>query len=303
MTASYPGTIPSFTTKVDNTDINFAADINRVQDEIRALAQELGTNARGPMAHVRGRLEALTAGDAPGQVAPEHHHDARYFRRELVEAKGDLIGGTGANTAARLGVGTSGQFLTADPTQPTSMRWRTVTHGDLAGLGSDDHPQYLDEARHAAVNHTGVLESVSVKALSDWSGNTPSVNDVPRWDGTRYIPGPSNAQTLQGLTPANLRARSSHTGTQPLASITGHTKAVHDNLGINHASLSNLGSGDPHPQYLRPGATATISAAWNFTTRPTVAGNNVLSTPSGGRNVFVQSSTPTMVDGDIWIRV
>src|SRR5688572_15479064 len=39
------------------------------------------------------------------------------------DAKGDLAGGTGANTAARLAVGTNGQVLTADSAEATGMKW------------------------------------------------------------------------------------------------------------------------------------------------------------------------------------
>ena len=45
------------------------------------------------------------------------------------DAKGDLAGGTGANTAARLAVGTNGQVLTADSAESTGMKWATPSGG------------------------------------------------------------------------------------------------------------------------------------------------------------------------------
>lgn len=42
MTATFPNGIASFTTKQDNRDVNYAADINRLQDEIVAIEQTLG---------------------------------------------------------------------------------------------------------------------------------------------------------------------------------------------------------------------------------------------------------------------
>lgn len=45
------------------------------------------------------------------------------------DAKGDLAGGTGANTAARLAVGTNGQVLTADSAETTGMKWATPSSG------------------------------------------------------------------------------------------------------------------------------------------------------------------------------
>jgi len=45
------------------------------------------------------------------------------------DAKGDLAGGTGADAAARLAVGTNDQVLTADSTQATGMKWATPAGG------------------------------------------------------------------------------------------------------------------------------------------------------------------------------
>jgi len=46
-----------------------------------------------------------------------------------IDAKGDLIGGTGADTFARLAVGTNGQVLTADSTAATGLKWASAAGG------------------------------------------------------------------------------------------------------------------------------------------------------------------------------
>lgn len=51
--------------------------------------------------------------------------DANAIQNTIVDAKGDLIGATAADTPARLAVGTNGQVLTADSTASTGLKWST----------------------------------------------------------------------------------------------------------------------------------------------------------------------------------
>jgi len=49
--------------------------------------------------------------------------------KSLVDAKGDVVAATADNTPARLGVGSDGQVLSVDSTQPTGLKWSTPTSG------------------------------------------------------------------------------------------------------------------------------------------------------------------------------
>lgn len=49
----------------------------------------------------------------------------------IVDAKGDLIAATAADTVARLAVGTNGQVLTADSTTATGLKWASGSTGGL----------------------------------------------------------------------------------------------------------------------------------------------------------------------------
>ena len=51
--------------------------------------------------------------------------DTNAIQNAIVDAKGDLIGATAADTPSRIAVGTNGQVLTADSTAATGVAWAT----------------------------------------------------------------------------------------------------------------------------------------------------------------------------------
>jgi hypothetical protein len=62
--------------------------------------------------------------------------DSNAIQNAIVDAKGDLITATAADTPARLAVGTNGQTLVADSTAATGLKWATAASGDLVVLKS-----------------------------------------------------------------------------------------------------------------------------------------------------------------------
>jgi hypothetical protein len=57
--------------------------------------------------------------------------DSNAIQNAIVDAKGDLIAATAADTPARLAVGTNGQFLVADSTAATGLKWATASSGKI----------------------------------------------------------------------------------------------------------------------------------------------------------------------------
>jgi hypothetical protein len=60
--------------------------------------------------------------------------DANAIQNAIVDAKGDLIGATAADTPSRLAVGTNGQVLTADSAEATGLKWATPSSGSAMTL-------------------------------------------------------------------------------------------------------------------------------------------------------------------------
>jgi hypothetical protein len=100
------GTTGQILAKASNTDMDFSWITNDVGDITAVTA---GTGISGG-----GSSGAVTVTNS---MATE------------IDAKGDLIGGTGADTFARLAVGTNGQILTADSTQTTGLKWAAAPAG------------------------------------------------------------------------------------------------------------------------------------------------------------------------------
>jgi hypothetical protein len=55
--------------------------------------------------------------------------DSNAIQNAIIDAKGDLIVGTAADTPARLAVGTNGHVLTADSTEASGVKWAAVAAG------------------------------------------------------------------------------------------------------------------------------------------------------------------------------
>lgn len=138
---------------VDQQDVNFAEHVNEIRGEVKALAAELGSNPRGTQATVRARLENIES----TKSATDHLHDSAYVRRDVLLVKGNLLTATAAGTPAVLAPGANGTVLMFDSGQTTGLRAKALDHGDdLGGLGDDDHPHYLNNARHDARDHSNV---------------------------------------------------------------------------------------------------------------------------------------------------
>jgi hypothetical protein len=76
-----------------------------------------------------GDIEGVTAGVGISGGGTSGTVTVTNSMATAIDAKGDLIGGTGADTFARLAVGTNGQVLTADSAETTGLKWASAASG------------------------------------------------------------------------------------------------------------------------------------------------------------------------------
>jgi hypothetical protein len=62
--------------------------------------------------------------------------DSNAIQNSIVDAKGDLVAASGADTPARLAVGANDTVLTADSAQATGLKWATVPGGGMTLLST-----------------------------------------------------------------------------------------------------------------------------------------------------------------------
>ena len=95
--------------------------------------------------------------------------DSNAIQNAIVDAKGDLIAATAADTPARLAVGTNGQVLTADSTAATGLKWSAVTSKVVQIVttttstgASSTSTSYADTNLTASITPTSASNSILV---------------------------------------------------------------------------------------------------------------------------------------------
>ena len=76
-----------------------------------------------------GDIEGVTAGVGISGGGTSGTVTITNSMATAIDAKGDLVAGTGADAFSRLAVGTNGQVLTADSAESTGLKWATASSG------------------------------------------------------------------------------------------------------------------------------------------------------------------------------
>jgi hypothetical protein len=110
---------------------------------------------------------------------------AAAISKTIVDAKGDLIAATAADTVARLAVGTNGHVLTADSAESTGIKWAAVPSAGFVGCNlTRDSGLSVNNAVSTAIGWN--LEFFDTNSFHDNSTNNTRIT-IPSGYAGKYL--------------------------------------------------------------------------------------------------------------------
>lgn len=164
--------------------------------------------------------------------------DSNAIQNAIVDAKGDLISATAADTPARLAVGTNGQVLTADSTTATGLKWATAGAGFVGCRAYATTDQSMSNG--ATVTFTLDAENYDTDGFHSNTTNNSRIT-IPTGK-TGYYLITAIATYQNGGTSGQRDLYIQKNGTTPLANVVDAKYA--NFLGMSISDIQYLSAGD-----------------------------------------------------------
>jgi hypothetical protein len=217
--------------------VTSTGDIQRIAEPVGLTTPVLSDNGTKPVWIEGDDFTGVTDHGALTGLADDDH--TQYVPKALVDAKGDIIAASAADTVGRLPVGTDSHVLTADSTQSLGVKWAAASgagipativdaKGDLIAASAADTVARLPVGSNGQVLTADSGETLGVKWVAP--GGMPSGSSFPGspssgdlfyrsdlhleffYDGTRWLSLSQYTATLQRIGDQAEPASASKTG-------------------------------------------------------------------------------------------
>ena len=142
-----------------------------------------------------GDIEGVTAGTGISGGGTSGTVTITNSMATAIDAKGDLIVGTGADTFSRLAVGTNGYTIVADSAETTGLKWAAASSGAVAQVKSTTKTDTFTMSSQTYADITGLSVSITPTSASNKILIIASVN----FNGDAGVSG-AGARLMRGST-------------------------------------------------------------------------------------------------------